>query len=83
MPSLSLLSGVKSTVFISSPTQEPLKDLKAVSSPHVSSFLLTEHHQIMYPFRLEWSITSSRKPSRVHDLRTLLAQPITVLVRVF
>ena len=65
---ISLLSGVKSTVFISSPTQEPLKDLKAVSSPHVSSFLLTEHRQLMYPFSLEWSITSSRKPSRVHDL---------------
>lgn len=72
---LSLFSGVKSTVFISSPTQEPLKDLKAASSPHMSSFLLTEHRQLMYPFRLEWSITSSRKPSRVYDLRVLLAQP--------
>lgn len=29
----------------------------------MSSFLHTKHHQFIYPFRLELSVISSRKPS--------------------
>lgn len=62
---ISLTSRVKSTVFIYSPTQEPLSYLERVSGPHVTSFPQAEHHQLIYPLRLEFSLTSSRKPSPV------------------